>query len=136
MHPAGPFTPHVVYDGDCAFCSSCGRILARWSAGRLVVVPWQRADLSALGLTEQMCRSALQFVDGGSRCSGAAAVAAALMRCREPWRSSGRVLASPAVAPVAERVYRLVAEHRHRLPGGTPACRLPSDVSSVNPRVA
>jgi predicted DCC family thiol-disulfide oxidoreductase YuxK len=27
--------------------------------------------------------------------------------------------------PLADAVYRVVAHYRHRLPGGTPACRMP-----------
>jgi predicted DCC family thiol-disulfide oxidoreductase YuxK len=29
------------------------------------------------------------------------------------------------VRPLADAVYRVVARYRHRLPGGTPACRMP-----------
>jgi predicted DCC family thiol-disulfide oxidoreductase YuxK len=32
----------------------------------------------------------------------------------------------PGVRQIAGFVYRLVAKYRHRLPGGTPACKLPT----------
>ena len=41
------------------------------------------------------------------------------------WRAAGAVLGAPPLAWVAPPVYRLVAEHRHELPGGTAACALP-----------
>jgi predicted DCC family thiol-disulfide oxidoreductase YuxK len=37
----------------------------------------------------------------------------------------GRVLTLPGVHALAGLLYRLVAKYRYRLPGSTPACRLP-----------
>jgi predicted DCC family thiol-disulfide oxidoreductase YuxK len=117
----------LVFDGDCGFCTWSASQIARWSAGALDVVPWQRADLSGLGLTEAQCAVAVQFVDGDGVVSGGAAVARALQSCREPWRTAGRLLGLSVLAPVVERGYAVVAANRHRLPGGTPACALHDD---------
>ena len=117
----------LVFDGDCGFCTWSAARIRRWAAGTLDVVPWQLADLTALGLTEEQCASAVQFVDADGVASGGAAVARALLRCREPWRTAGRVLALPWLAPVVERGYVVVAANRHRLPGATPACALHDD---------
>ncbi len=117
----------LVFDGDCGFCTwSAGRI-QRWASGSLDVVPWQRTDLTSLGLTEAQCSEAVQFVDPSGVAAGGAAVARALLLCREPWRSVGRVLAQPWLAPVVQRGYVVVAANRHRLPGATPACALHGD---------
>ncbi len=113
----------IVFDGDCAFCTSSARRLASWSDGSLVVVPWQRADLAALGLTADACEAAVQAVDGEAKGSGGAAIALALRHCRQPWRSLAPVLT--ALPGPTEVVYDWVSRNRHRLPGGTPACAQP-----------
>ena len=84
-------------------------------------------DLEALHLTPEQCDAALQWVDGGG-CAYAAqnAVARLLMASRAPWRPLGWALLLPGVNRIAGVAYRLVAANRQRLPGGTPACALPS----------
>ncbi|MDP3713290.1 MAG: DUF393 domain-containing protein [Mycobacteriales bacterium] len=118
----------LVYDGDCAFCTSSVRVAERLRlrAGR--VVAWQHADLPALGLTAQQCQESLQWVaDDGRVSSGHAAVARLLLASALPWRPLGAVLLVPPASWVAARVYRWVADHRGSLPGGTPACALPQE---------
>ena len=117
----------LVFDGDCGFCTWSAARIERWASGSLDVVPWQRTDLTRLGLAEAQCSAAVQYVDGDGASSGGAAIARALQRCRQPWRTFGRVLAQPWLAPVVERGYVVVAANRHRLPGATPACALHGD---------
>ena len=122
----------VVFDGDCAFCTTSAHRLHRWAAGRLNVTPWQRADLDALGLTEQQCRDAVQFCGPDGQRSGGAAIAAALRLCRLPWRAAAPLLRINR--GFTEWGYRQVARNRHRLPGGTPACAVdPEPVRPAQP---
>lgn len=116
--------PYLVFDGDCAFCTSCVRALERVGP-RARIVAWQLADLPALGLSEEQAAAAVQWVgeDGGVR-SGHEAIAAALASAGGIWRALGRLLAAPGISWIAAGVYRLVAANRQRLPGGTPACAL------------
>ena len=66
---------------------------------------------------------AVQWVEvNGAVRSGHEAIAAALGSAGRGWKIAGRVILLPGIAWVAARAYRLVAENRHRLPGGTPAC--------------
>jgi predicted DCC family thiol-disulfide oxidoreductase YuxK len=116
--------PALVYDGDCAFCTSSVRLLEKIGAAAEMVA-WQQTDLGALGLSEEMASAAVQWVEiDGTVRSGHEAVAAALGSAGGIWTLSGRVLLAPGIAPIAAEAYRLIAANRHRLPGGTPACAL------------
>lgn len=116
--------PVLLYDGDCAFCSSCARLIERRVRPRAEVVPWQFADLEALGVSAERATAAVQWigVDGGVR-SGHEAIAATLAAAGPLWRPLGRLLLLPGISRLAAEGYELVAANRYRLPGGTPACR-------------
>ncbi|MGJ3509755.1 thiol-disulfide oxidoreductase DCC family protein [Enemella sp. A6] len=115
-----PGRPVLVYDGDCRFCTRAARRAEglRRDPSDFVVVPYQRADLAALGLTRQECARALQWVDAvGGLHSGAEAVAG-LLRAGPWWsRPVGRLLRLPGCRALARIGYRLIADNRHRLPG-------------------
>ena len=113
-----------VFDGDCAFCSSSARFLVRAAPSDATVVAWQRTDLDALDLSPDVCGQAVQWVAGDRRSAGAAAIADYLRSSRPWWRLAGVLLGSRPGLLLAVPVYGWVARHRHRLPGGTPACRL------------
>jgi predicted DCC family thiol-disulfide oxidoreductase YuxK len=119
--------PTLVFDGDCAFCTKCVGLIPKRAAAQLTIVPWQFADLAALGLTAEQCIKALQFVDGPKVASGHAAVAEVLRRSGWPLKAIGIVMRVPPVSWVAALTYRAVAANRQRLPGGTAACALPRD---------
>jgi predicted DCC family thiol-disulfide oxidoreductase YuxK len=122
-----PTEPLLIFDGDCAFCSSCVRAALRILPGELQAVPWQRVpDLAAYGLTPEAAASEVQWVDSsGSLASGHEAVAQLLMAAGGPWRYVGRSLLLPGIGAAAAFVYGVISRNRDRLPGGTPACRLP-----------
>jgi predicted DCC family thiol-disulfide oxidoreductase YuxK len=114
--------PVLVFDGDCAFCTSCARLLERIGP-EAAIVAWQVADLDELGITEAQAAEAVRWVEAdGTVRSGHEALAAALSEAGLPWRIVGRAILLPGVSRLAAAGYRLVARNRHRLPGGTPAC--------------
>ncbi|MEV4479492.1 thiol-disulfide oxidoreductase DCC family protein [Micromonospora coxensis] len=116
-----------VYDGDCAFCTRCAEFIERRIPTTARVVPWQFADLDALGLTEAECEEAVQWVGvDGSRAAGPDAIARLLGDSGALWRVAGAGLRIPPVRLAAWPAYRWVASNRHRLPGGTAACAVPS----------
>jgi predicted DCC family thiol-disulfide oxidoreductase YuxK len=113
----------LLFDGDCGFCTSSARVAAR-IAPAATVVPYQRADLAALGVSAVDAAAALQWVaDDGRVAAGGAAVAGLLRGAGGGWAVLGRLLDLPGIRVLAGVVYRVVAAQRHRLPGGTPACR-------------
>jgi predicted DCC family thiol-disulfide oxidoreductase YuxK len=117
-------TPTFVYDGDCAFCTSCAQFIERRIPTRARLVPWQFADLGALGLTAEQCEEAVQWV-GDQRAAGPDAFALLLRDAGRMWRVAGAALGWGPVRLAAWPAYRWIAEHRHMLPGGTAACSLP-----------
>ena len=146
-------SPTFLYDGDCAFCSSCARFIDRFIPTRVEVAPWQFADLARLGLTRAQVSESVWFVPAqapavrtsrparsarsarsGARLvgssAGPAAIADLLRTATGPsgvllWRPVGRVLGLRPLITLAWPVYRWVARNRHRLPGGTAACAIP-----------
>lgn len=119
--------PVLVFDGDCAFCTTSARFAERWVVrGRAISVrPWQHLDLEQLGLTEDQCLAAVQWVGkGGQVASGHAAIAATLRAGHPVWRPAGVLLVAPGLSWLFAKVYAWVAAHRYQMPGGTPACRV------------
>ena len=106
----------LVFDGECGFCTSA----AEWVGGERA--PWQdlgAEGLAELGLSVEEAREAAWWVDGAGRYRGHLAIGHALAE-----RSRlGRVLLVPPLSWLGAAAYPLVARYRHRLPGGTPACR-------------
>jgi predicted DCC family thiol-disulfide oxidoreductase YuxK len=118
----------LVYDGDCAFCTSSIRVLGRLRLLAGAVIAWQHADLAALGLSQEQCEAEVQWVaDDGTISSGHEAFARLLLDNALPWHPLGRLLLVPPFSWLAARVYDFLAANRYRLPGGTPACALPQD---------
>ena len=118
--------PVFLYDGDCAFCSSCARFIERRIRTRARVLPWQFAELEALGVTRQQAEAAVQWIEpDGSVAGGADAIATLLVDAGSYWRVLGLLIGHRPGRWVAGPVYRLVAANRDKLPGGTATCVLP-----------
>ncbi|HEY3505688.1 MAG TPA: DUF393 domain-containing protein [Actinocatenispora sp.] len=116
--------PIFLYDGDCAFCTTCAQFIERRIPTRAEVLPWQRADLTALGVTQEAAEAAVQWI-GSDRADGPDAIARLLRDAGSFWRPLGVVLGAPPVRWLAWPVYRWISRNRDRMPGGTPACALP-----------
>jgi predicted DCC family thiol-disulfide oxidoreductase YuxK len=113
--------PVLVFDGRCGMCTSSVRLAGRIDGGH-DAVPWQTADLPALGLSEQRAREAVQWVDPDGRVSaGARAVARLLRHAGGGWALLGRLLDIWPASRLADLAYRFVAGHRGWFPGGPPA---------------
>lgn len=119
--------PILIYDGDCAFCSSSVRFIERRIRRHPTCQPWQWLDLAAYGVTQEDCESAVQFVDEKGRVHSAeAGIARVLITGGRGWAVIGRVMLVPGIRRVAALAYKWIAKNRHRMPGGTAQCSLPA----------
>lgn len=115
----------LLVDGDCGFCMRAGGWLAVRTSG-IRIVPLQQVDLDALGLDPVAVSTRLHAMGEGGVRVGSAAIAEALRHGGLPLRAAAVLLDAPVIRVVAQRAYDVVARSRHRLPGGTAACELPS----------
>ncbi|MCM2387145.1 thiol-disulfide oxidoreductase DCC family protein [Streptomyces albipurpureus] len=120
--------PVLVYDGDCAFCTTSVNFIERRLPLSCSITPWQFADLHSLGTAQQRAEYELLWVTPtGTVYGGAQAVAKLLLGAGKGWALLGALLTLPPVRWVAHGAYRLIANNRGRMPGGTPACALPAN---------
>lgn len=116
--------PVLVYDGECGFCTWTVDFIRPRLRESVVLVPWQRAELRELGLSEPEAKQSAWWVDGeGKKLRGHRAVARAFRACSQPWRALGTLLEWPLIRALAAAIYQLVSRNRGRLPGTTPALR-------------
>jgi predicted DCC family thiol-disulfide oxidoreductase YuxK len=117
--------PVLVFDGDCGFCTTAVNFMKERLPGFPATIPFQWADLPALGLTTKLASSRVWFVTTEGKFGGAAAMAAILRtQPNGALRFLGWLGTVPPWSWAAELGYRLVARYRHKLPGGTPACAM------------
>ncbi|MDN3358013.1 DUF393 domain-containing protein [Actinomadura sp. DC4] len=118
--------PILLYDGDCGFCTTSARFIERRIPTSAKIVPYQDADLEALGTTESRASGEVLWVRDGRVRGGAQAIASLLIDAGGLWWPLGELIRLPPVRWLAAGVYHVVTVNRHRLPGGTPACALPA----------
>lgn len=96
---------------------------------------WQLTDLDALGISPGAAATQVQYVDArGHVSAGAEGIAQMLIRRGGIAGAFGHTMRLAGVRNLAALVYRIVSENRHRLPGGTPACRLAASDSGSDSR--
>jgi predicted DCC family thiol-disulfide oxidoreductase YuxK len=117
----------LVFDGDCAVCTSTARFARRRLPADVRVVPWQWIeDPAAWDLTHEAIAEAAWWIDDARRPHrGHRALAECAKAFGGAWRVFGRLLLAWPLEPLSARAYEVVAGNRHRLPGATPACAIP-----------
>ena len=126
--------PVLVFDGACGFCTWIVGFLHKRMRGPVRFVPWQRAELAELGLSQKEAQDAAWWIDGnGKRLRGHEAVARALRACRPPWHTLGTILAWPGSRWVTGRLYEFVSSNRRHLPGTTPALQMKEEDAMAAP---
>ncbi|WP_127357774.1 thiol-disulfide oxidoreductase DCC family protein [Actinacidiphila soli] len=128
MNPEPGRPPILVYDGDCAFCTTSVRFAERRIRPDCKAIPWQFADLGSFGVTQQRAEyEVLWITPTGTVHGGSQAVARLLLNAGRGWALLGALLVLPPLRWLAHGTYRLIANNRERMPGGTAACMLPAD---------
>ncbi len=124
--------PLLIFDGDCAFCSSSVRFGQRHVKRMARAEPYQFLELDAYGLTTAQCNAAVQLVSADGRVYAAHDAVSMLLRgAGRGWWLLGSLMRLPGIHWLSGVVYRWVARNRHRLPGGTAACALPRRESTA-----
>lgn len=117
----------LIFDGDCRFCTTWVNRLADWLPVFPEAVPWQWTDLDTHGLSHDDVTRYAWFLTADRQFAGHMALSA-LFRAQPGFALPllGWVVATPPYSWAAATGYHFVAKYRHRLPGGTPACRMPT----------
>ncbi|MFM8926731.1 MAG: thiol-disulfide oxidoreductase DCC family protein [Rhodoluna sp.] len=118
--------PLLIFDGDCGFCTSATNFIQKRTYVEIAAIPYQYANLGDLGLTESQAAAKVQFLINGHTYAGHQALAQILMLQKSSaLKLLGWFSLLPGVNLLSRAGYFLVAKYRHKLPGGTPACKLP-----------
>ncbi|NUR63206.1 MAG: DUF393 domain-containing protein [Catenulispora sp.] len=117
--------PVLMYDGDCGFCQRSVNVLKRLPVD-IDVTAYQFADLELYGTTEERASYEVLWVDRSGRVHGGAqAIARLLISAGGIYAVAGWLMRTPPLRWLAAGVYRVIANNRHKMPGGTAACALP-----------
>ena len=116
----------LVFDGDCAFCTTWVNRLEAALPVFPKTTPWQWIELDRYALSLDDVDRYAWVITPGHQYAGHLALSVLLrMQPVAGLRFLGHLLATPPFSLVASLVYRFIAANRSRLPGGTPACAMP-----------
>ncbi|MEU2601734.1 thiol-disulfide oxidoreductase DCC family protein [Streptomyces hirsutus] len=117
--------PVLVYDGDCAFCTASVNLARRRLRPRCEIIQWQSADMDSLRIDRKQAEYELLWITpSGVVHGGAQAVARLLLNSPRGWAVPGILLSLPPIRWLAHGVYRIIANNRDHMPGGTLECGL------------
>jgi len=117
--------PVLIFDGDCGFCTRSVNVAKRLPIDSEVTA-YQFADLELYGTTEERASHEVLWVDrSGQVHGGAQAIARLLVTAGGMYAVAGWLIRTPPLRWLAAGVYRLIANNREKMPGGTTACALP-----------
>ena len=126
MATSGAVKPVLIFDGDCGFCTTTANWIEKNSLVQIEIQPYQWAKLADYGLTEKEAADKVQLVAGGKIFAGHHCMAKLLLiQPNVLLKFVGAVMVMPGLDPISAKVYEWVAANRHKLPGGTPACKMP-----------
>ena len=119
----------LIYDGDCQFC----QLSLDFGIKNLRVFPqyvaFQKIDPKTFGLTAQQVRSQIwlaQRIPASAPALGGHLAAGAILKLQSSrtLRLLGWLASTRPTSWAANLLYKLIAANRHRLPGGSRACKI------------
>jgi predicted DCC family thiol-disulfide oxidoreductase YuxK len=119
----------LIYDGDCKFC----QLSLDFGIRKLKTFPryvaYQRIDPKDFGLTTAQVRSQIwlaQKTQTNNKALGGHLAAGAILKLQPSplLKALGWLASTPPSSWVAKLLYKLIADNRHRLPGGSRACKI------------
>ena len=119
----------LIYDGDCQFC----QLSLDFGIRNLRIFPkyvaFQKIDPKDFGLTASQVRSQIWLAQKSPAISAALGghlAAGAILKLQPSrWlKVLGWLATTPPASWAANLLYKLIAANRHRLPGGSRACKL------------
>jgi predicted DCC family thiol-disulfide oxidoreductase YuxK len=125
--------PVLIFDADCGFCTRAVDVIRHKLPTSADVKSFQVADLASYGTDEDRASHELLWVGRSGRIDGGAqAIARLLLDSGGFYAIPGLLLRIPPMRWIAHGVYRLIANNRQRMPGGTPACAMPTAKVAVH----
>lgn len=116
--------PVLIFDGDCGFCTSTADYIIEHSKTPITAHAWQLIDVTEYGLLQPQTAEKVYLVIGEHRFAGHEAFAELLrLQNSKALTAIAFLMLVPPLCWVSRIGYWLVARYRHRLPGGTPACK-------------
>jgi predicted DCC family thiol-disulfide oxidoreductase YuxK len=118
--------PVLVFDGDCGFCTTTANWIKKNSKIAIDIAPYQWTDLNQFGLTTEEAAAKVQLVVGDKMFAGHYCMAKLLLiQPNVLLKALGALMVAPGLNPISAKVYEWIAANRQKLPGGTPACKMP-----------
>ena len=126
MATRGAAKPVLIFDGDCGFCTTTANWIEKNSLIPVEIQPYQWATLADYGLTETEAADKVQLIADGKIFAGHHCMAKLmLIQPNLLLKFVGAVMVMPGIDPISAKVYAWFAANRHKLPGGTAACKMP-----------
>lgn len=118
--------PVLVFDGDCGFCTTTANWIKKNSLVVVEIAPYQWTELGQYGLNAEEAAAKVQLVVGDKVFAGHYCMSKLLLiQPNALLKLLGAVMVMPGVEPISAKLYEWIAANRQKLPGGTPACKLP-----------
>ncbi len=116
----------LIFDGDCGFCTTTANWIKKKSKIALEIAPYQWTELGQYGLTTEEAAARVQVVVGDKVFAGHYCMSKLLLiQPNILLKLVGALMVLPGLDSISAKVYEWIAANRQKLPGGTPACKLP-----------